>query len=304
MNKKTEEKKKKILTVANSKKFGIDLIFILAAAVIGSYSTIAVMIPNGMMSGGLSGGVRLIQNFVHLNFSTIYYMVAAMILLIMWVGIGFKYVKRAVLVSIIYPSVMAVMERFDMALLESRDLILAAVFLGVFQGISTGLVFMRGYTFPGTDGLAKVVKKRFLPQVSQGILMSVFDALIIIAGLFIYGRNIALYALITQIIITRSIDALIYGFHTKIVQLEIITNKEEEVADYILNELHRGVTTTRVLGEYTRVYRAEMRVLCSTRESIEIRRKLSEIDEGALVTLVKVETVWGRGFESIDSYDD
>ena len=56
MNKKTEEKKKKILTVANSKNFGIDLIFILAAAVIGSYSTIAVMIPNGMMSGGLSGG--------------------------------------------------------------------------------------------------------------------------------------------------------------------------------------------------------------------------------------------------------
>ena len=83
MNKKTEEKKKKILTVANSKNFGIDLIFILAAAVIGSYSTIAVMIPNGMMSGGLSGGVRLIQNFVHLNFSTIYYMVAVMILLIM-----------------------------------------------------------------------------------------------------------------------------------------------------------------------------------------------------------------------------
>lgn len=97
---------------------------------------------------------------------------------------------------------------------------------------------------------------------------------------------------------------MIYGFHTKIVQLEIITNKEEEVADYILNELHRRVTTTRVLGEYTRAYRAEMRVLCSTRESIEIRRKLSEIDEGALVTLVKVETVWGRGFESIDSDDD
>ena len=158
MNKKTEEKKKKILTVANSKNFGIDLIFILAAAVIGSYSTIAVMIPNGMMSGGLSGGVRLIQNFVHLNFSTIYYMVAAMILLIMWVGIGFKYVKRAVLVSIIYPSVMAVIERFDMALLESRDLILAAVFLGVFQGISTGLVFMAfvGTLFvikPGASGM-------------------------------------------------------------------------------------------------------------------------------------------------------
>lgn len=301
---KKSKTEKGFLSKKKAKKIGIDLIFILISSVVGAYSTLAVMVPNGMMSGGLSGAVRLVQNYFDIKFSTLYYIIAAIILIIMWIGIGFSYVKRAMLVSIIYPSVMAIMERFDFELLESKDLILAAVFLGVFQGISTALVFMRGYTFPGTDGLAKVVKKRFLPQVSQGVLMSAFDSMIIIGGLFIYGRNIALYALITQVIITKSLDAVMYGFHPKIVQLEIITEKEDEVADYILNELHRGVTTTNVLGEYTKSYRAEMRVLCSTRESIEIRRKLSEIDAGALVTLVKVETVWGSGFEAIENEDD
>lgn len=282
------------------KSFIIDLLFVIVASTVGAYATVAVMVPNGMMVGGISGMVRLVQKYIDVNFSTMYYVFATIILVIMWIGIGFNSVKKALLVSIIYPGVLAIMERFDMALLESKDLILAAVFLGIFQGISMAFIFMRGYTFPGTDGLAKVIKKRFLPQISQGLIMSALDAIVIIAGLFIYGRNIALYALVTQVIIAKSLDAMMYGFHSKIVQLEIITEKEAEIAEYILNELHRGVTTTKVLGEYTKVYRAEMRVLCSTRESIEIKKKIREIDPGALVTLVKVETVWGSGFESID----
>ena len=299
------KKLKRGLSRDRIKAFGTDVIWIITGSVIGAVAVVGIMEPNGLSAGGIVGIIRMLQKFVPLKFSSMYYIAAAIVLLILFFTLGFTAVRRAVTVSIIYPTVTAVVELFDFSIVEDKDLILAAIFCGVLQGVSIGIISWRGYTFPGTDGLAKAVRKKLLPHISQNKIMSVMDAAVIIASAFVYDRNIALYALVTQVIITKMIDVVIYGMEAKFVQLEIITSKEDEVADYIINKMRRAATTTRVTGEYSKEEYAEMRLLCSTRESIEFRKALAKTDPKAFVTLHKIDSVWGqdKDFQDIKKID-
>lgn len=99
-----ENKRKKV------KDTTIDMLFLLAACCFGTFSTVSIMLPNGLTSGGLTGIVRIIQNYVNLNFSVIYYMASIAILIILTIFLGWKEARKTIILSIMYPTVMVVFE--------------------------------------------------------------------------------------------------------------------------------------------------------------------------------------------------
>lgn len=284
------------------KGFFAEFAILLVACCISSFSTVAVMIPNGLTSGGLTGIVRIIQHFADIEFSVLYYVGTAVILLMVLIFLGKKELRKILLLSIMYPAVLFLFERLDFRLLEEKDVILAAVFCGVFTGTYVGLVFWKGYASAGSEAIAKILRKKFFPSVSMSKVLMCVDAFIIICSAFVFGRNIAMYALITQVIATRMSEMIIYGFAGKVVQLNIITTKYEEIRKYILEELERGASSINVTGEYTKTEFRELTVMCSLRESTLIRKKIAVIDPDAFVIVTKVEAVWGngRGFTDLD----
>ena len=159
----------------------------------------------------------------------------------------------------------------------------------------------RGYATADTDAIAKIMNRRLFPGVSISKLLLMIDAVIIISSAFVYGRNIALYALITQVILTKTAEFVVYGFESKIVQLNIITNKHEELRRYIIEEMERGVSAVTVKGGYTDTDMVQLMLLCTPGESFHLKRKIAELDHGAFVTITRVEDVWGygRGFSDI-----
>ncbi|MEF9922675.1 MAG: YitT family protein [Anaerovoracaceae bacterium] len=289
----------------NVKGHIIDWIFLIIACVAGAFSTTAVMIPNGLTCGGLTGIVRIIQNYVNIEFSLLYYAGALVILAIVAFALGFKEARKVLLVTILYPAILFIFERMDFKLLEEKDVILAAIFCGVFTGVCTGIVFWRGYSFCGTESIAKIIKRKFFPQVDISRILLCLDAIIIVASAFIYGRNIALYALVTQFISAKMVDFVMYGFETKIVQLSIITSIPEQVKDFVIHNLGRGVSSRAVVGEFTQTERRELVVLCSPRESMILKKYLASHDPSSFVTILHVDTVWGigKGFTDIEKDD-
>ena len=280
----------------------IDYFFLILACAIGAFATTAVMIPNGLTIGGLTGIVRIMQYYVSFDFFLMYYAGAFVILIIVIATIGIKEAKKVLVVTIMYPAILFVLELFDFKLLEEKDVILAAIFCGVFSGVCNGIVFWRGYAFCGTESIAKIIKKKFMPQVDISKILLALDACIIIISAFIYGRNIALYALVTQFIASKMVDFIMYGFETKIVQVDIITSKAEETIEFVMKSLDRGVSSRKTVGEFTGKEKKELVVLCSPRESMLLKKFLAQTDPGAFVTVLHVDTVWGsgKGFTSIE----
>lgn len=287
------------------KDFVIDFLVLLAACCISSFSVVSVMLPNGLTSGGLTGIVRIVQSFVDIDFSILYYCGVVIILLLVLIFLGWKEVKKMLLLSIMYPTVLMVFEHIPFQLLEEKDIILAAVFCGVFSGTYVGLVFWRGYASAGSEAIAKIFKKRLFPTVSMSNVLLVVDAVIIIASAVVFGRNIAMYALITQVIVAKMSETVMYGFASKVVQLKIITNKHEGIISYVLDELERGVSSIDITGEYTQQPFKQLTIFCSIRESHLIKKKIAAIDPKAFVTVTKVEAVWGhgKGFDDLDNVE-
>ena len=46
-------------------------------------------------------------------------------------------------------------------------------------------------------------------------------------------------------------DLVIFGVETKLVKMDIISSIPDEVADYVMNELSRGVSRQTIIGGYT-----------------------------------------------------
>lgn len=291
----------KKINKASLKKLGVDLLFIIAGCSISAFSTIGILIPNGLTSGGITGMARIVQGFVNIEFSILYYAFAFTVLIVCAILLGLKEARKILLLTILYPSILFVFEQFHFALLEDKDLFLAAIYCGVLGGICSGLVFTRGYSFGGTDTIAKIIQKKAMPHVGLSQILMVIDACVIIGSGFLFGRNIALYALVTQVIFSKTVDTVMYGFDTKAVQLEIITSKHDEVAEYILKDINRGVTNVTVTGAYTKIAREKIVTICSPRESMLIKKFVAKTDTDAFVTVIHVDNVWGNGegFEDI-----
>jgi uncharacterized membrane-anchored protein YitT (DUF2179 family) len=277
------------------KKLGIDLLFIIAGCSISAFSTIGILLPNGLTSGGITGMVRIVQRFVNVEFSILYYGFALAVLIVCAILLGLKEARKILLLTILYPSILFLFEQFHFTLLEEKDLFLAAIYCGVLGGICSGLVFTRGYSFGGTDTIAKIIQKKAMPHVSLSQILLVIDACVIIGSGFLFGRNIALYALVTQVIFSKTVDTVMYGFDTQAVQLEIITSKHDEVSDYIMKDINRGVTNVTVTGAYTKTAREKIVTICSPRESVLIKKFVAKKDPDAFVTVIRVDTVWGNG---------
>ncbi len=277
------------------KGFFVDFAFLFLACAIGAFSLTAVLLPNGLTSGGLTGLVRMVQKLVPIDFSILYYGGSLIIFVLVIIFLGLKEAKKILLLTVMYPAVLMAFEYLPFELLEEKDVILAAIFCGIFSGLCSGIVFWRGYSFCGSDAIAKIIRKKFMPSVPLSKIMLAIDGTIIICSAFMFGRNIALYALVTQVISSKMIDVVLFGFETKIVQLEIISECVDEVAEYIMKDIGRGVTEINVVGEYTKNVHRKLLCLCSPRESVLIRRFVAERDRRALVTVIHVDTVWGSG---------
>ena len=122
----------------------------LAAVVIGSLGTVSIMLPNGLTFGGITGIARIIQNYTGFNYSLTYYALSLIITAIVWVFLGFKEVRKILLMSLTYPLAMLVLELNDVVLVKSDDLFLVSVFCGVVLGVSNGLTFKAGFSSGGT----------------------------------------------------------------------------------------------------------------------------------------------------------
>jgi uncharacterized membrane-anchored protein YitT (DUF2179 family) len=226
--------------------------------------------------------------------------------IVIWVTclllLGFKEARKIIVMTILYPLFLFVFEYLDIRFLEEKDVILAAVYCGIFYGVCNGLVFSRGFSFGGADTVAKIINRKLLPHIGVSKLLLVMDVIVIVASGFVFGRNIALYAIITSIILARVTDYVLYGFETRIVEVEIISDEYEEISSYIINDIERGVSSSIIRGEYTGTERRKITTLCSPREGALIKSHIAKLDRSALITIIHVDSVWGRaeGFRDIE----
>ena len=162
-------------------------------------------------------------------------------------------------------------------------------------GAGIGFVMKGGANTGGTDIVAQILNK-YTP-LSLGTCLTLVDAIIIAASVFVFGIESALFAVTTVYITGITIDkvALPLGANTAKTVL-IISEKHEEISQVILNELNHGATLLSATGLYTGNDRPVIMSVVSNQEVTILTARVKEIDDKAFMIVQNANQVLGEGF--------
>lgn len=178
--------------------------------------------------------------------------------------------------------------------MPADDILLSALFGGLISGVGSGMVFMTQATTGGTDMLAALLQK-IMPHYSVPQIMQVLDAAIVLTGAAVFGIRPTLYALIAIYAVTRMSDGILEGLKfSKMVY--IISDRYEEIAGTIMEEIDRGVTGLRAEGMYSGSDKMMLCCVVSRKEISQIKEIVREYDPRAFVIVSDVREVLGEGF--------
>lgn len=283
----------------NIKNLLNNIVYLTLGCFITAFAVNYILKPNGLITSGITGLAIILEKYMNINYSYIYYFMTFIILIVTFLLMGKKEILKIVFLSVLYPTVLLVMQDIKFKFIEN-DLLLASIYFSIFYGIGVGMILRKGFSFGGTDTIARILNKKVFPAINVSYIMMVLDGIVILISAFAFGRNIALYSVISQLVVTKVCDYIMFGFGTKLYKLEIISSKYEEISRFIMFQLGRGVTVSKIKGGYTNDEKIQIESVCSPNQSIMIQKFIKGIDQSAFVKVLPILSVWGRGSRFID----
>lgn len=260
--------------------------------------------PNRLIPGGVSGLSIMISHLVEwLNTGTLIFVLNIPLLIAGLIKFG-----KGFMLSTVYVTALSSLAVDAISVLAAdhipftSDLLLAALAGGALMAVGLGLVLRGGGTTGGTDIVTKFLRLKF-KHVKTGNIFLLVDSVVIITSAIVF-RDIegALYAAFSLFISTRVLDMVLYGGDSaKLVY--IISDRADDIADALLNQLNLGVTYLDGRGAYTGKDKKVLLCAAHRRAFPKIRSLVSQMDDMAFMIVGSAQEIFGQGFKNYRSTD-
>ena len=302
-------------------KFICNSILVLLGNILIAFGSAIFLTKLNIVAGGLTGVGIIFQHFLGSYFpgGQIIDIVVFIITWILWVigllTLGKDFAIKTLMSSIFYPFALALFLRVEpfqqlaavmayygydattATVAPISNLLLCGIFGGVFVGGGVALTFLGGGSSGGVDVLVAMIAK-FTP-IKESIASFIVDGTIIVLGMFIIPNNIvpALCGTICAFVTALMIE-IVYNGNQQSYQVDIISDKWEEIKDYASNVLDRGTTIIHAQGGYKGEDRIILRIVFDRKQYIKIKDFIASVDPKAFVTFTRTNAVYGEGFKS------
>ena len=247
--------------------------------------------PIAMVTGGFTGIAIILKAFLNLPLWLANILLNVPIFLIGIKIKGFRFIGRTLYATVALSVFLYFIPQLN---IMTDDYILASIFGGVITGIGVGLVFLARSTTGGTDMLAAYIQ-HYYKHYSIAQILQVIDAIVVLAGAYIFGLSRALYAVISIYVVSQVTDGILEGLNFSKLAY-IITDKQDEVANEIMTTLDRGATGINATGMYSSSEKKLLLCVVSKKEIVQVKEIVTKIDHGAFVIVSDVREVLGEGF--------
>ena len=261
------------------------------AILTGAVSIIAAavfffLIPSHTAVSSISGLAIVLSNFIPLSISAITMILNVGLLIIGFILCGPEFGYKTVYTSIMLPVFMGILEALlpnNQSLTGDQALDVLAYILLVSVGLS--ILFNRNASSGGLDIVAKIMNK-FL-HMELGKAMSLAGMCVALSAAFVYDSKTVVLSVIGTYFNGIVVDYFIFGQNEK-KRVCIVSQKEELVRDFILNDLHSGATIYEAIGAYTLEKRREIIAIVDKHEYQKLMRFMNEKDPDAFMTVYSV----------------
>ncbi len=267
-----------------------DILFISLGILSASFGLKGFLIPNNFIDGGATGIALLISQLTVANLAVMLIVINIPFLLLGLGVIGRNFTIKAA-IAIAGLALASTLLEFKPV---TDDKLLVAVFGGFFLGAGIGLTIRGGAVIDGTEVLALFLSRRLGTTV--GDIITIINVIIFGVATYFLSIDIALYAIITYLAASKTVDFIIEGIE-EYTGVTIISSHSEEIKDMIINKLGRGVTVYKGRGGYGKKgYIDERNILYTVVTRLEISKLNSEIhriDGNAFVVMTTIKDIKG-----------
>ena len=162
------------------------------------------------------------------------------------------------------------------------------------MGIGTGLVLKRGFSQGSSDTVAKILHKKLFSFMGISQVLLCIDITILLISGFVFGRTAVLYAIIMQMVYSKTISVVLFGFGSSLVKVVIISSHLDKISTFMSDTINRGYSIGYVYGGHNHVKRKKIISVCSLREAMLIKDFITKVDEDAFINMLPTISAWGK----------
>ncbi|SDG33943.1 Uncharacterized membrane-anchored protein YitT, contains DUF161 and DUF2179 domains [Pedobacter terrae] len=264
-----------------------EILLIIAGVTSACFGLKSFLMPSHFIDGGVTGISLLVSTLTGWNLS---YLIAIInipfvILGYRQIGKGFAF-KTAIAIAAL--SLALIILPFQPI---THDKLLIAFFGGLFLGGGIGLAMRGGCVIDGTEVLALYISKNSILTVGNIIL--ILNIIIFAFAAYFLNIETALYAILTYLSASSTIDFIVNGLE-QYTGVTVISDHQEAIKTFIINEMKRGVTIYKGEGGYGEKKDIDIIFTVVTKlEMSKLQTAIRQIDPDAFVIQQQIADLKG-----------
>ena len=266
-----------------------EIIILTVAVAIIAAAVFFFLVPSHTSVSSISGLGIVLSNFVPLPLSAITMILNVVLLIIGFLTCGKEFGAKTVYTSILLPLFIGLFElvfpNFS-SMTGSQELDVLCYILVVSIGLS--ILFNRNASSGGLDIVAKILNKYL--HVELGRAMSLAGMCVALSAAFIYDKKTVVLSVLGTYFNGIVLDNFIFD-HNKKRRVCIITEKEEELRKFIINDLHSGATIYEAIGAYNFEKHNEIITIVDKSEYQKLMTFINREDPKAFITVYNVSNM-------------
>lgn len=265
---------------------------ITVATVIVAAAVFFFLVPSTVSVGSISGLAIVLGNFVPLPISAITFALNAALLVVGFLLIGREFGGKTVYTSILLPACLRLLELLlpDFQSMTGDPFLDMICYIFVVS-VGLAILFNANASSGGLDIVAKLLNKYL--HMELGTAMSVSGMCVALSSALVYDKKIVILGILGTYLNGIVLDHFIFGFDAK-KRVCIISEKEEAIRRFIIEELHSGATLYEAVGAYNAQPRREIITIVDKSEYARLMRFIEKTDSEAFITVYTVNKILYR----------
>lgn len=273
----------------NYKDLAKEALILTGADAIVAAAVYFFLVPSHASVSSISGLGIVLSNFIPLPLSAITMIMNVVLLIIGFITCGKEFGAKTVYTSVMLPVFLALFEAlFPNAgsLTGSQELDVLCYILVVSIGIS--ILFNRNASSGGLDIVAKIMNKHL--HIELGKAMSLSGMCVALSAALVYDKKTVVLSILGTYFNGIILDYFIFDYNKKR-RVCIITEKEEALRQFIINDLHSGATIYEAIGAYNFEKHNEIITIVDKSEYQKLMSFINREDPKAFITIYNVSSM-------------
>lgn len=271
-------------------------IFIILGSFAMAFGTVCFLSPNEIITGG-GVGISLLLHaiFPQITLGIIIAVVSIPFLILSYIYFGKYYLFKTFFVVLLLSTFTDILKEVLKIEAITHDILLAAIFGGIFIGLGVGLVIKGRASTGSTSVVGEIVAKKTKYKAAEVLLA--IDATIMFASVFVYNDiDKSLYSMLSVYVGIRVLDIILTGRPSKKI-VNIVSNNVEVLKEQIRERIEEHGTILTGIGLHQGQNKTIIYVTVDAGKIDLLKNLITKYDPDAFMIITEASEFLGRGLK-------